>query len=49
MQWDPAHRLTIQEVLLHPFFTEPPYPATPADFLKYFAFLEQDEARQKPA
>ena len=39
LQWDPVHRLTIHEVLLHPFFTEAPYPSTPTDFLKYFQML----------
>jgi len=39
LQWDPAHRLTINEVLLHPFFTEAPYPSSPSDFQSYFTLL----------
>jgi len=27
--WDPAQRITIHEMLLHPFFTEEPYPCAP--------------------
>ena len=43
LQWDPANRLTINEVLLHPFFTEAPYPSTSADFIKYFSLLNQGD------
>ena len=39
--WDPAHRLTINEILLHPFFSEEPYPCAPDEFTKYFNKLQQ--------
>ena len=42
--WDPSNRLTINELLLHPFFTEPPYPSTPAEFQKYFTMMNPDAA-----
>jgi serine/threonine protein kinase len=44
--WDPEERLTLNEVLLHRFFNDLPYPASPED-IYCLADLHAAEARMK--
>lgn len=44
LRWDPATRMTLSEAVVHPFFSEPPFPATPSE-MPCLSHLEQLQRR----